>query len=304
LEHNVANEITEITAGVGTVNPEYDPVGNMTEMPGDPGLSTNMSALTWDAWNRLVEVDDRIGSTSFFSFDGLNRRITEGLGGANFEVFHSAAAQKLEIREENSVTHQYIWGLQGANDLVRRLAFARPRCSRLLTEAIRSQPSVTKEPFSNVTATTPTASNTTMDANFDPAADADWNFLFQGMFRDFETHLYSTRARAYHPTMGILISSFGGYGCNRFLLGWDIFKAAIRLAFWSPPSYPTQNHCNVEGLQVDEILPTRVGEEAKLRPVNNFLGLPGRVQAFWHNQALGQRYASWRIFAQFSDEEP
>ncbi|NLE39470.1 MAG: RHS repeat protein, partial [Pirellulaceae bacterium] len=90
--HNKANEIDNddnhanapsgsITATVGGdwVDPIHDAVGNTWLMP-IPASPTNMFRATYDAWNRLTKLEQRITPTTWFvlavyRYDGLNRRI-------------------------------------------------------------------------------------------------------------------------------------------------------------------------------------------------------------------------------------
>ena len=60
--HNKANEITDITKYQGMIGypwagPMHDRAGNMTEMP-QPSAVNSLYAATYDAWNRLVRIDD------------------------------------------------------------------------------------------------------------------------------------------------------------------------------------------------------------------------------------------------------
>jgi YD repeat-containing protein len=69
---NVANEITSTT---GLATPAYDRAGNMIETP-KPGDPANEWEVTYDAWNRVVEVSD--GTTTVaYEYDGEGRRIEE-----------------------------------------------------------------------------------------------------------------------------------------------------------------------------------------------------------------------------------
>ena len=60
--------------------PGYDAAGNMTTMP-QPGNETTGLTCVYDAWNRLVEVESGSTVLATYSYDGLNRRITETAGG-------------------------------------------------------------------------------------------------------------------------------------------------------------------------------------------------------------------------------
>ena len=73
-DHNAANEIDEIDDS-GT-NVDHDDAGNMTAIP-QPGDDTEAYNLKYDAWNRLVEIEDAAASVvvAKFEYDGTGRRI-------------------------------------------------------------------------------------------------------------------------------------------------------------------------------------------------------------------------------------
>lgn len=73
--HNPVNEITDITTSVGTVwpDPVQDAAGNMTSMP-QPADLANSFTCTYDAWNRLVKLEDGATTVAEYEYDGLNRR--------------------------------------------------------------------------------------------------------------------------------------------------------------------------------------------------------------------------------------
>lgn len=75
-EHNVANQITEITNPAGVVQPVFDPAGNMRTMPA-PGDWTKAYTCKWDAWNRLVEIRDGSTLVQANTYDARTRRIRE-----------------------------------------------------------------------------------------------------------------------------------------------------------------------------------------------------------------------------------
>jgi len=73
-DHNAANELEEIDDS-GT-NVDHDDAGNMTAIP-QPGDDTEAYNLKYDAWNRLVEIEDAAASVvvAKFEYDGTGRRI-------------------------------------------------------------------------------------------------------------------------------------------------------------------------------------------------------------------------------------
>ncbi len=74
--HNEVNEVTSITGGSWVV-PVYDAAGNMTQGPKTVSPQ-NGQTLVYDAWNRLVRVEEEIGETlvpvAEYHYDGLLRR--------------------------------------------------------------------------------------------------------------------------------------------------------------------------------------------------------------------------------------
>jgi len=81
--HNAANEITSITVTSSPTRPRYwaqpryDAVGNMIRMP-NPHQRDEVLRCIYDAWNRMVEVQDQRGKTiAKYQYDGLGRRIVK-----------------------------------------------------------------------------------------------------------------------------------------------------------------------------------------------------------------------------------
>ena len=99
--------------------PGYDAAGNMTTMP-QPGSETTGLTCVYDAWNRLVEVGSGSTVLATYSYDGLNRRITETAGGQTTAYYYDTNDQVLEERVDGSGRRvpnvQYVWGLRNVND--------------------------------------------------------------------------------------------------------------------------------------------------------------------------------------------
>jgi len=64
----------------------------------------------YDAWNRMVEVQDS-GETTIasYEFDALGRRVVETVDGTTRDLFYSDSWQVLEEREGSAVKVQYVW---------------------------------------------------------------------------------------------------------------------------------------------------------------------------------------------------
>jgi RHS repeat-associated protein len=118
--HNTANEITGITnqAPPTWIVPTFDNNGNMrlTPKPSDPSAGFT---LVWDAWNRLIRVDDGATPVVTHAYDGLGRRILSTPAGQSVRHFYySSSWQALEERvaAAASADRQYLWGLRYIDD--------------------------------------------------------------------------------------------------------------------------------------------------------------------------------------------
>src|SRR5205823_3133934 len=95
---NAQNEITSIS---GLTTPSYDSNGNMT---GDQTGKT----LVHDAWNRMVQYKNGSTVQLTYSFDALNRRITENPGTLRV-LYYSSNWQVLEERVSGIAVIQYVF---------------------------------------------------------------------------------------------------------------------------------------------------------------------------------------------------
>jgi hypothetical protein len=118
-----ANEITQIGGSSSLVG--YDRAGNMTTMP-QPGNWSASYSLTFDAWNRLVEIADGQTTVATYGYDARNFRALRTTGGATIQFYYSANWQVLEERSpipnpQSVITAtQNVWGLRYVDDLVLR----------------------------------------------------------------------------------------------------------------------------------------------------------------------------------------
>jgi len=124
--HNAANEVTGITGGASST-PNHDAVGNMTSVS-QPGETTVYTAV-YDAWNRLVELQDSATSDTLYTYgyDLLGRRVTEstyvsGVLDETRDFYHSVGDQVVEERVTPASTgterldRQYVWDAAGYID--------------------------------------------------------------------------------------------------------------------------------------------------------------------------------------------
>jgi RHS repeat-associated protein len=115
---NDANEITNVTEGMGQpawLTPAYDNAGNMTSSS-MPGFINFSRTVTYDAWNRVIEVKFN-GSVLIekYEYDGLNRRIVRTPGSGDIlHSYYNEDWQELEVRKESGSEdpdpfEQFVW---------------------------------------------------------------------------------------------------------------------------------------------------------------------------------------------------
>lgn len=122
----LANEITEwdpypANSQNNPVEPVYDAAGNMTD-------DNYQYVYTYDAWNRLVKVEDQgvtravIGA---YAYDGLNRRITSTIGSDDaIHEYYTESWQRIESRPGGESSTQgvslFVFGIRYIDDIVMR----------------------------------------------------------------------------------------------------------------------------------------------------------------------------------------
>jgi hypothetical protein len=130
---NAVNEITDISRTVGDLwpTPEYDLNGNTTLFP-DPRDLTSEQVATYDAWNRLVRLEEPNGLGGLqplaeFQYDGMNRCTVKMSysGGSLQETRHAYFSDQWQVLEERIGTsttaeRQFVWGLRYIDDLILR----------------------------------------------------------------------------------------------------------------------------------------------------------------------------------------
>ena len=210
--HSVANEITGISSGLGSVTPTYSAVGNMTAAPVNPDLSTSEYTLTWDAWNRLVKVQNGSTTVATYAYDGLTRRIKKTTAAETDNYYYSKDWQVLEVLSTGSVaTTQFMWGLRSVDDLIARNQIYSSASHWLYS--LSDQWNVVA--VTNASATVQerygyNAFGTTlfMTASFaaESASSVAWETTFCSYRLDSETGFYQVRYRYLHPTLGRWLS--------------------------------------------------------------------------------------------------
>ena len=218
--HNKANEITQIASP--TVNPGYDPAGNMLTLPKAPGSTATQYALKWDAWNRLVSVQDGATPVASYTYDGLTRRLTKTIptstGTEIRHYYYNNQWRTVEERVGNQTTvdRQYTWGLRDRWDLLRRRRKVADSADEYLyvlkdyldpVAIVDGAGEVVEryayDAFGNVRFLQP---DFTEWGDTDPHSHFDWNFLFHAEFRDPDTGLYNYGYRYYATKLGRWLS--------------------------------------------------------------------------------------------------
>jgi RHS repeat-associated protein len=210
--HNEANEITYVWPP-GSPNPGYDGAGNMTLVPPILGTQPAQWDLTWDAWNRLVKIEEGTSTIGEYQYDGFTRRVwkesDEGSGVTRRHFYYSDQWQVLEERTGGSelANRQFVWGLRYIDDLVLRDRGSERRY-------------VTHDQW-HVIATVATDGNATerfayrafgqtqvLAPNFTPrpSSISAWETTYGAYRYDAESGLYALRFRYLHPGLGRWLS--------------------------------------------------------------------------------------------------
>ncbi len=98
-----ANKQNEITSVSGATTPIYDANGNMT-------TDETGKQYVYDAWNRIKIVKNSGGTTlKTYSYDGMNRRVSETASGTTTDLYYSANWQVLEEAVSGTTKSRYVW---------------------------------------------------------------------------------------------------------------------------------------------------------------------------------------------------
>jgi RHS repeat-associated protein len=242
VQTRATNSANEITSTTGLASPAYDRAGNMIETP-KPGDPANEWAVTFDAWNRVVEVTDGTTTVSY-EYDGQGRRI-ERVSGSTEQHFYYDGEQVVEVRQPDGLgalepVTQYVWSLRYVDSPILRDSFS----GGTLVPADRLY--YLTDANHNVTAVVDIAGDvqerydydaygrfTIYDANWSnpgTASAVDNTLLFAGQDLDTDTGLQYSRARWYNASLGSFIS--------RDPLGFDAGDANLyRYVFNSPANH-------------------------------------------------------------------
>lgn len=208
--HNDANEIGLIS---NWSNPGHDAAGNMTSTP-DPNNPGSAMTLVYDAWNRLVKA-----GTTYYRYDGLNRRVVKDLAGGSTNdehYYYNTKWQCLEVRtgsetgtrKEANVWHPgYVDSLAGRYRDTTSNGYSGDEIQYVLQDAnfnvtalSNSSGSVLERyhysAYGDLTVLNP---NFTLDTS---GSDYASSYTYTGRRFDQETGLYQYRNRYYHAQLG------------------------------------------------------------------------------------------------------
>ncbi|WP_425400431.1 RHS repeat-associated core domain-containing protein [Aeoliella sp.] len=208
--HREVNEIETILTPTGSPTwetpPIYDPNGNMTEFVEPKSVGDSYTAA-YDAWNRLVKIEDSAGTVAAYEYDGLSRRITRDEGSTLTHFYYNDQWQCLEERtgSSTSASKQYVWGVRYVDDLVfsddgtNRYYYCQDANFNVVaalddTGAVVERYSYT--PYGVVEFLDDQFANPTTSSSIGN------EFLYTGRRLDLETGLYQYRYRYYHPQLG------------------------------------------------------------------------------------------------------
>jgi RHS repeat-associated protein len=196
---NQQNEITSIS-GSGTV--DYDANGNLT-------ADGSGNTYVYDAWNRLVAVQNSGTTVAGYSYDGLGRRITEVHGTDTRELYYSGDNVVAEWYD-GLVQAYNVWSPVASNTLVVRSQ------ARFDNGVLNDRFLVQQDANGNVTALVKTDGTVVERYAYDPYGAVtvlNPNFTvgsvsvltgpygFQGMRTDWLTSLNFATYRVYDPAL-------------------------------------------------------------------------------------------------------
>jgi len=230
--HNVVNEITGITASTGDnwYDPTYDAAGNMAtgpkpSAPKDSDANGRKFKYTYDAWQRLVKVEESPTNTTTwttvnsYEYNGLNERTYKNDIAASpdvqYDYYYNHQWQVVEVRKNGDTDplEQWLWHAYYIDAPAIRYYDDNVDGASIATQYF------THDANFNVTALTdntgavveryeydPYGMTTILDANFANDADGVSDYLnpitYAGYRADAETGHYQVRHRYYDPGLG------------------------------------------------------------------------------------------------------
>ncbi len=207
-QNNQDNQIVSLSGiAAGT---SYDASGNMTAtLPDKDGDWSKGYTMSWDAWNRLVQVNDAqtTDEVARYTYDGTTRRTTTESASVVRHYFYNDVWKCVEERLDASTTpeQQYFWGMRsGHRDELLRRDNSGTSLYCLMDYfdpiAITDDDGTVEERYSF----SAFGLVQFLQYDFTPKTSSlsAWNFLFHGQFRDSETGWDNYGYRYYQPELG------------------------------------------------------------------------------------------------------
>ena len=220
--HNADNEIITLAGAATLVG--YDQAGNMTKAP-QPLNAAAAYTLTWDAWNRLVKVQNGSTLVASYAYDGLTRR-THSAGltvNSGLDYFYSDQWKVLQVTPAATADGltQFVWRGCDEDKLILRDTGGSSTTPHLYAlddgknvTAVCDAAGAVQERYGYSGFGTPAF----MTASFGSRTSSSyaWETLFCGYRFDSSTGIYQVRFRYLHSQLGRWLSrdpiqELGGY---------------------------------------------------------------------------------------------
>ena len=218
---NDVNEITAISASTGPTwaTPTYDRNGNMTGIP-QTANPTLLLGGTYDAWNRLVKVEDDTDTVAEYEYDARNYRIVtksyvDNALDETRHTYYTNGWQAIEerINSESTPDRQWVWGIRYIDDLILR--------DRTTSSTLDERLYALQDANWNVTAVVddggtvqeryeydPYGITTVLTSAFSPRTSSEfaWETTYCGYRWEDAVGLYAVRFRWYAPRLATWVS--------------------------------------------------------------------------------------------------
>jgi RHS repeat-associated protein len=209
----------------------------MTTIP-KPADPTQSFTATYDAWNRLIRVEEGANKVAEYEYDGAKRRTIKKtyVSGELNETrhFYYTDPSRWQVVEERvgtstSADRQFVWGLRYVDELILRdrdtnsdgtldeRLYGMQDANWNVT-SMANGTSVVQERFSYHPYGTPVVLTASFGAR--EASDFDWETMFGGYWWDKTGMLFQVRNRTYLPYTGWLSRDPFGYSER----SWSLYE--------------------------------------------------------------------------------